>query len=154
MRYRLCLQLEIRPLVLQLKLRKNWNIWNRRSGAMWLGVWKAVCAGIRRRGLRFQICWIMIGWLWRMVSLFVGFGVFWLVWWFDVAPPPPAKDLLEPDESIINPFYMRQLLEYGIKLGSSQTADMDPDSLLREAEVYSFFVVLGGIHVYLPSSVL
>ncbi|KAF8817037.1 kinase-like protein [Phlegmacium glaucopus] len=49
-------------------------------------------------------------------------------------PPPPVKDLLEPDESVINPFYMRQLLEYGIKLGISQGGDMDPESLLREAE--------------------
>ena len=48
------------------------------------------------------------------------------------------KDLLEPDESIINPFYMRQLLEYGIKLGLSQNGEIDPDSLLREAEVYTF----------------
>ena len=48
------------------------------------------------------------------------------------------KDLLEPDESIINPFYMRQLLEYGIKLGVSQNGEIDPDSLLREAEVYTF----------------
>lgn len=48
------------------------------------------------------------------------------------------KDLLEPDESIINPFYMRQLLEYGIKLGLSQNGDIDPESLLKEAEVYTF----------------
>jgi hypothetical protein len=46
-----------------------------------------------------------------------------------------VKDLLEPDESIINPFYMRQLLEYGIKLGLSQNGEIDPESLLREAEV-------------------
>jgi hypothetical protein len=57
---------------------------------------------------------------------------------FDIAPPRPVKDLLEPDESIINPFYMRQLLEYGIKLGLSQSGDIDPESLLREAEVYTF----------------
>ena len=50
------------------------------------------------------------------------------------------KDLLESDESIINPFYMRQLLEYGIKLGLSQSGDIDPESLLREAEVYLFLI--------------
>lgn len=33
---------------------------------------------------------------------------------------------------------MRQLLEYGIKLGLSQNGEIDPDSLLREAEVYTF----------------
>ena len=33
---------------------------------------------------------------------------------------------------------MRQLLEYGIKLGQSQSTDMDPESLLRDAEVYVF----------------
>jgi len=58
----------------------------------------------------------------------------------DIAPPRPVKDLLEPDESIINPFYMRQLLEYGIKLGVSQNGKMDPDSLLRDAEVIPFLI--------------
>lgn len=53
-----------------------------------------------------------------------------------VAPPePPAiKDLLQSDETVINPYYMRQLLAYGIKLGQSHS-DMDQDSLLRESEV-------------------
>ena len=59
---------------------------------------------------------------------------------FDIAPPRPVKDLLESDESIINPFYMRQLLEYGLKLGLSQSGDIDPESLLREAEVYLFLI--------------
>lgn len=62
------------------------------------------------------------------------------------APRPPVKDLLEPDESVINPFYMRQLLEYGIRLGRSQS-DMDPESLLREAEV-CLSLVPGGNCVY------
>ncbi|KAG6844604.1 hypothetical protein H0H87_005538 [Tephrocybe sp. NHM501043] len=39
------------------------------------------------------------------------------------------------EETVINPYYMRQLLEYGIKLGQSQNADMSPENLLREAEV-------------------
>ena len=64
---------------------------------------------------------------------------------FDTAPPPPVKDLLEPDETVINPFYMRQLLEYGIKLGVSQGGDMDPESLLREAEVCHFLLSLVAI---------
>lgn len=73
------------------------------------------------------------------------FFMFVLIGFFSgIAPPPPVKELLEPDETIINPFYMRQLLEYGIKLGSSQSADMDPESLLREAEVIPFLPVFGG----------
>ncbi|RDB17945.1 Serine/threonine-protein kinase mph1 [Hypsizygus marmoreus] len=50
-------------------------------------------------------------------------------------PPvmPTIKELLAPDETVINPYYMRQLLEYGIKLGA-QNADMSPEALLREAE--------------------
>jgi hypothetical protein len=66
-----------------------------------------------------------------------------------LAPTRPVKDLLQSDESIINPFYMRQLLEYGIKLGLSQKGDIDPDSLLREAEVYIFSFVLDDSCVYL-----
>ncbi|KAG6900175.1 hypothetical protein C0993_001887 [Termitomyces sp. T159_Od127] len=38
------------------------------------------------------------------------------------------------DETVINPYYMRQLLEYGIKLGQAQNTDMSPERLLREAE--------------------
>ena len=67
----------------------------------------------------------------------------------DIAPPRPVKDLLEPDESIINPFYVRQLLEYGIKLGVSQNGEINPDSLLRDAEVYLFSFVLDDSCVYL-----
>ncbi|KAG6918317.1 hypothetical protein DXG01_015175 [Tephrocybe rancida] len=39
-----------------------------------------------------------------------------------------------PEETVINPYYMRQLLEYGIKLGQTQNADMSPENLLKEAE--------------------
>jgi hypothetical protein len=53
-----------------------------------------------------------------------------------LAEPPAAKPELAQDETIINPYYMRQLLTYGIKLGQQrQNADMDPDELLKEAEV-------------------
>jgi len=49
--------------------------------------------------------------------------------------PPAAKPQLAHDETIINPYYMRQLLAYGIKLGQQQqNVDMDPDELLKEAE--------------------
>ena len=52
------------------------------------------------------------------------------------AEPPAAKPSLKHDETIINPYYMRQLLSYGIKLGQqTQHTDMDPDELLKEAEV-------------------
>ncbi|EGN97999.1 hypothetical protein SERLA73DRAFT_169084 [Serpula lacrymans var. lacrymans S7.3] len=47
--------------------------------------------------------------------------------------PKPIKERLAHDETIINPYYMRQLLQYGIKLGQQGTA-MDPEELLREAE--------------------
>jgi len=48
---------------------------------------------------------------------------------------PTAKPALARDETIINPYYMRQLLTYGIKLGQQQkNADMNQDELLQEAE--------------------
>jgi hypothetical protein len=57
-------------------------------------------------------------------------------YWFCPAEPPAAKPALAQDETIINPYYMRQLLSYGIKLGQQpQHADMDPEELLKEAEV-------------------
>ncbi|XP_006462735.1 hypothetical protein AGABI2DRAFT_224326 [Agaricus bisporus var. bisporus H97] len=46
----------------------------------------------------------------------------------------PVKPQLAHDEVVINPYYMRQLLHYGIKLGASQGDSMDPDALLKEAE--------------------
>lgn len=53
------------------------------------------------------------------------------------SPPEPAqKPELAEDETIINPYYMRQLLQYGIRLGQQQnSADMSPEDLLREATV-------------------
>ena len=55
---------------------------------------------------------------------------------FSKAEVPPAKSLLASDETIINPYYMKQLLEYGIKLGQqAQASDLDPAHLVKEAEV-------------------
>jgi hypothetical protein len=52
------------------------------------------------------------------------------------APEPPRQPELAEDETIINPYYMRQLLQYGIRLGQQQnSADMNPEDLLREATV-------------------
>lgn len=63
---------------------------------------------------------------------------------FHVAEPPAAKPVLAQDETIINPYYMRQLLTYGIKLGQqTQNADMNSDELLKESEVpYSLPVLI------------
>ncbi|KAJ3564564.1 hypothetical protein NP233_g8215 [Leucocoprinus birnbaumii] len=41
---------------------------------------------------------------------------------------------LGEDETVINSHYMKQLLQYGIKLGTEQGGNMDADALLREAE--------------------
>ncbi|KAI0051097.1 Pkinase-domain-containing protein [Auriscalpium vulgare] len=50
------------------------------------------------------------------------------------APAPPAvKQELADDETVINPYYMRQLLAYGIQLGQKNEIDTDPEALLREA---------------------
>jgi serine/threonine-protein kinase TTK/MPS1 len=55
------------------------------------------------------------------------------------AEPLAGKPALAQDETIINPYYMRQLLSYGIKLGQqTQNANMDPNELLKEAEVCHF----------------
>lgn len=51
-------------------------------------------------------------------------------------PEPAKKPELAEDETIINPYYMRQLLQYGIRLGQQQnSADLSPEDLLREATV-------------------
>lgn len=52
------------------------------------------------------------------------------------AEPPSVKQLLAHDETIINPYYMRQLLEYGIILGKEgKSTSLSSEALLREAEV-------------------
>jgi serine/threonine-protein kinase TTK/MPS1 len=47
-----------------------------------------------------------------------------------------AKSLLSHDETIINPYYMAQLLNYGIKIGRGSAAEMSEEEIMREAEVY------------------
>ncbi|KAF9236485.1 kinase-like domain-containing protein [Melanogaster broomeanus] len=62
--------------------------------------------------------------------------------WLAMREPeiPPAKALLAGDETIINPYYMKQLLEYGIKLGQqAQAGDIDPVHLAKEAEVCTIY---------------
>lgn len=56
-------------------------------------------------------------------------------------PEPPleieVKDYLGEDETIINSFYMKQLLLYGIKLGQALGANITDDQLLQESQVRS-----------------
>ncbi|KAG0700452.1 kinase-like protein [Suillus ampliporus] len=48
---------------------------------------------------------------------------------------PGGKPRLAQDETIINPYYMKQLLEYGIKLGQqAQNGEIDQEYLAKEAE--------------------
>ncbi|KIM66810.1 hypothetical protein SCLCIDRAFT_1210865 [Scleroderma citrinum Foug A] len=57
--------------------------------------------------------------------------------WLALREPerPPVKPSLARDETIINPYYMKQLLEYGIKLGKqAQSGDIDVEYLAKEAE--------------------
>lgn len=59
------------------------------------------------------------------------------------AEPPAAVPQLAQDETIINPYYMKQLLTYGIKLGQQrQNTEMDPDELGKEAEVPYYLLPL------------
>jgi hypothetical protein len=41
---------------------------------------------------------------------------------------------LAENETIIDPFYMQQLLEYGISLGQGQQGVMDDEKIIKEAE--------------------
>ncbi|KAJ4491323.1 kinase-like domain-containing protein [Lentinula edodes] len=50
-------------------------------------------------------------------------------------PTPTIKDLLKPDEAVINPFYMGQLLRYGIQLGLAGQSLEDPQDMAKAAEV-------------------
>ena len=53
-------------------------------------------------------------------------------------PPPPAPapaPQLAPDETIINPHYMMQLLVYGLRMGQRQDVEWNSDNLLAEGEV-------------------
>ncbi|KAJ3841718.1 other/TTK protein kinase [Lentinula raphanica] len=49
-------------------------------------------------------------------------------------PTPTIKDLLGSDEAVINPFYMGQLLKYGIQLGLAGQKLEDPKDLTKAAE--------------------
>ncbi|KAF5389275.1 hypothetical protein D9757_003497 [Collybiopsis confluens] len=50
-------------------------------------------------------------------------------------PQPTTRDLLGPDEAIINPFYMSQLIKYGIQLGQAgKTFEDDDMTLQKKAE--------------------
>jgi hypothetical protein len=70
------------------------------------------------------------------------------------SPEPTKKPELAEDETIINPYYMRQLLQYGIRLGQQQnSAELSPEDLLREATVrpplpsyllYTWFFLIMG----------
>ncbi|KAF8908878.1 kinase-like domain-containing protein [Gymnopilus junonius] len=48
--------------------------------------------------------------------------------------PTPIKELLKENETIINPYYMRQLLEYSIKLAAEGATNLDPETLMKDAE--------------------
>ncbi|KAJ3802528.1 other/TTK protein kinase [Lentinula aff. detonsa] len=50
-------------------------------------------------------------------------------------PTPTIKDLLSSEEAVINPFYMGQLLKYGIQLGLAGQKLEDPKDLTKAAEV-------------------
>jgi hypothetical protein len=55
------------------------------------------------------------------------------------APPSPPKSTLAPDEAVITPFFMRQLLSYAINLGRSHTSEeIDTEYLIRDSEVCLF----------------
>jgi hypothetical protein len=54
------------------------------------------------------------------------------------APVPNVHDLLAPGDTIINAFFMQQLLMHGIQIGRSNNASMDDEhALADEAEVRS-----------------
>jgi serine/threonine-protein kinase TTK/MPS1 len=54
---------------------------------------------------------------------------------------PEIKDLLKEDETVINPYYMRQLLEYGISLGANNPK-MSEEQLDVESRVCRFISLL------------
>lgn len=47
---------------------------------------------------------------------------------------PTLASLLKPDQTIITPYYMRQLLMYGMSLGGANTDTVDEEALLVEAK--------------------
>ena len=51
------------------------------------------------------------------------------------AETPRVDELLGEKETVIDPYYMQQLLQYGISLGQQNTSDIDAAGILEEAEV-------------------
>ncbi len=49
--------------------------------------------------------------------------------------PPTLEQLLRPDETIMNPHYMKQLLKYGIQLGLQHMSELPEEKLESEAQV-------------------
>ncbi|KAJ3505458.1 hypothetical protein NLJ89_g7406 [Agrocybe chaxingu] len=52
--------------------------------------------------------------------------------WLASQEPPPTQPALKENEAVITPYYMHQLLEYGVRLASE--GSIDPESLLKDAE--------------------
>lgn len=50
-------------------------------------------------------------------------------------PPPRIRDLLAEDETVINPYYMEQLMQYVLDLGSRYGPDMDRAQMRSEGLV-------------------
>jgi hypothetical protein len=65
-----------------------------------------------------------------------------------VADPPRAKDLLGPKETIIDPYYMKQLLVYAINLGRTGQVDpeRDDEKIEENAEVVHILICSQSTH--------
>jgi serine/threonine-protein kinase TTK/MPS1 len=68
-------------------------------------------------------------------------------------PKNDIGEFLGPQETVINPYYMRQLLEYGMSMGRNQ-GNLDPEAMLKEAEVCGLFCswYICGAHLYVSSA--
>ena len=58
-----------------------------------------------------------------------------------VAPPAAPSPELGPDETIINPHYMMQLLVYGLRMGQQSDVEWNEETLMKEGEVSAFLLV-------------
>lgn len=58
---------------------------------------------------------------------------------FYVEKEPKAGELLEPDETIINPHYMKQLLIHGVNIGLNDPNAMENRDFDLDAQVRSPF---------------
>jgi hypothetical protein len=113
---------------------------------MSLPAWRVVCVEIQKREQQSRNFWIKIGSQWKNVrfSDLLGYTIAKSLM---TAEPPSVKQLLAHDETIINPYYMRQLLEYGIKLGKeSKGTELNSEALVREAEVRTIFLISWHVH--------